>query len=109
MSITSNSTQILNAADSSLRAAAQSLVSAEPDELEHAQRLLEKLASTLSGIESQARREPATISKGALRRLRTTLTQAGTLNRMALNSINRQLSRAGLESADSGFTVEVQG
>ncbi len=109
MSITAEPTEILNAAQGDLRAAVQCLVSAEPDGLEHAQRLLEKLASALSGIEAEARREPSTIPEGALRRLRATLTRAGTLNAMALDSIDRQAARAGLESPDSGFIVQERG
>jgi len=109
MSTSVTAVELLQSADKDLRSVMRALVSAEPDRIGEAQRVLEGLVRSLNDLDSLGRRDPSGVSKKALQSFRATLAQAAVLSRIALGSIELQIVRAGLETADSGFTVQVRG
>ena len=99
----------LEAAKKDLNLVVQALVSAQPDQLAHAQQLLDGLVRSLGELDSFARRSPSSVAGGELRQLRTLLVRAGALSGMALESVERHMTRTGLQAADAGFSVQVRG
>ncbi len=99
----------LEAANKDLTLVVQALVSAQTDQLAHAQQLLDGLVRSLGELDSFARRSPASVPGGELRKLRALLARAGSLSGIALESVERHMTRTGLQAADAGFTVQVRG
>ena len=101
--------RILEEAEVDLRSVIQSLATAETEQLESAQFLLERMAGSLGEIEAAARRDASIPIESGLRGLREKLGQAASLSAIALSSVNRQALLAGLVPAGSGSKFSLQG
>ncbi len=100
---------MLDTVKNDLNVVVHALVSAQPDELVQAQQLLDGLVRSLGELDAFARRSPSSVAAGELRQLRALLKRAGALSGMALESVERHMTRTGLQAADAGFTVQVRG
>ena len=101
--------RILESAETDLRGVIQSLANAQPEQLESAQRLLEKMVSSLGEIESAARRDASLPLKSGLGNLRNKLGQAGVLTSIALRNLEHQATLTGVAFGVSGSKFAVEG
>lgn len=101
--------RILESAETDLRSVVQLLTTAQPEQLESAQRLLERMVGTLGEIEAAARRDSLLPIKTALNGFRSRLGHAGALSNLALKSIDRQATLAGLALGGSTSTLCAEG
>ena len=101
--------RILESAELDLRSVMQSLANAQPDQLESAQRLLERMIGSLGEIEAAARRDTSLPLKNGLSGFRHKLGQASSLTGIALNNIERRATLAGLALGGSGSHFAVEG
>jgi len=91
--------RVLKAAEEDLQTVIHSLIDADPEQLECAQRLLERLVATLGAIETSSRLDSSLPIKNALQGFRSTLGQAEGLTSIALSNIERHAALAGVSVA----------
>jgi len=100
--------RILQSAEEDLRLVIGSLVSAQPDQMESAHKLLENLVDTLGQIEAAARQTPSLPVRDALNSLRVTLGRANQLSNSGLHKVNRLAEQAGLAPVADSFNIQME-
>jgi len=100
--------RILKSAEEDLRLVIGSLVSAQPDQMEIAQKLLENLVGTLGQIEASARQTPTLPVRDVLTSLRLTLARANELSSIGLHKVNRLAEQAGLAPVADSFNIQME-
>jgi hypothetical protein len=100
--------RILKSAEEDLRTVIDSLVTAEPEQVESAQRLLEHLVGTLGEIEASVRQTPSLSVRDSMNSLRVTLSRADALTNIGLDNVNRQMERAGFAPGADRFSLQME-
>ncbi len=91
--------RILEEAEVDLQTVMASLVNADLEQLESAQKLLERMAGSFGEIEAAARRDSSLPAKSSLVNLRNKLSQAASLSAIALSSVDRRAQLRGFSSS----------